>query len=52
MINTVVVVTTDSQKASLAICILKLLDNHAEAPSSINSLTCLEWGQEEVYEDD
>lgn len=51
-INTVVVVTTDSQKASLAICMLKLLDNHAEAPSSINSLTCLERGQEEVYEDD
>ena len=51
-INKVVVVTTDSQKASLAICILELLDNHAEAPSSTNSLTCLKRGQEEVYEDD
>lgn len=33
-------------------CILKLLDNHTEVPSSTNSLTCLKRGQEEAYEDD
>lgn len=35
--NKVVVITADSHKASLAICILKPLDNHAEVPSSTNS---------------
>lgn len=47
-----IVVPTDIQNAALAICILKLLDNHTEAPSSTNSLICLDWGQEEIYEDD
>lgn len=35
--NKAVVITADSHKASLAICILKPLDNHAEVPSSTNS---------------